>query len=710
LSQAGPRRPAGGGALPHTGPSPIVYALIGATGVALVTIIALVVVLTHPGPAPAGGGGGEPRTVAEAPALRPVEPVAVPVAAPAAAAAAAPLVEPTSLASVPSPSSATSAVDSMEIVRRLKEATVYIKNKIGSKTLSSGTGFVIEAYGDTVIVATNRHVAVLDLSEAPARFVPQGSKPELEAVFRSGQGLQNEEAVPAQILAVDQSGDHSNDLAVLLVKGVKRAPQPINVLAKVEPTEGMTYNAAGFPFGGMLAKVSQDSGKGNPSVSITGGRISALRRDDHGQLLLLQVDGSLQPGNSGGPVLDDKTGKLLGVVVAKLGSVDTIGLIVPADELRKVLAGRVGAVFGTRFQGKQGTADLEVKAEIVDPKGQVQGVSVRIAPAASAGKIDPNGDGTWPPLPNAKDVQLQKDPKLALATGRVQVALSGDGAAARKVLIQAAHKDRKGTLVYAKPREYELPEKGSFGHRGRLARMIKAAQHRSVSMLGPLMDPDKDCTLTKDEENLKIKIEIPGKLHTLSPEITTRKNRRVALHNAPITLTDVEGDFAAVVEVTGEISPGSATPKDRQGHIIPFTVQSAGLILYQDKDNFLRLERAGSVVTDSLTPVHRLIIEAVKEGKQAMHPIYLDVPEKNTLLILVKRKGRVQCLFSPNGGQTVVGFHEFALDLPGKLRVGLTAANVSAKPFTATFENFSVINDATMLDEEFGEMDKPKDK
>ena len=106
----------------------------------------------------------------------------------------------------------------------------------------------------------------------------------------------------------------------------------------------MTYNAAGFPFGGMLGKVSETSSKGNPSVTITGGRIAALRRDDHGQLVLLQVDGSLQPGNSGGPIVDEKTGKLLGVVVAKLGAVDTIGLVVPAEEVRRALAGRVGAL------------------------------------------------------------------------------------------------------------------------------------------------------------------------------------------------------------------------------------------------------------------------------------------------------------------------------------------------------------------------------
>ena len=107
-------------------------------------------------------------------------------------------------------------------------------------------------------------------------------------------------------------------------------PKPINVFARSDTTEGMAYTGAGFPLGGMLGKITES--KGNPSVTITGGRIAALRRDDPGQIALFQVDGSLQPGNSGGPIVEEKTGKFVGVAVAKVGAVDTIGFVVPADK------------------------------------------------------------------------------------------------------------------------------------------------------------------------------------------------------------------------------------------------------------------------------------------------------------------------------------------------------------------------------------------
>ena len=695
------------GMIPHagagSGQSPLIYAALGVGGLAVLLLcVVLVVVLTkgsgepaakvNPSPSVARNDSPSPvieRIAAVAPAETTVTPTAPPETSSAGA-------------------SAPSAMNGAEIVRRLKDATVYIILKLGGKPFATGTGFVIETREGDIVLATNRHVAVPDPVGAPPSLVPKGAKVELEVVFRSGLGRQNEQALPAELIATDSLSDDLNtDLAFLIVKRVTRPPVPVNVFARTEPTEGTSYVGAGFPLVGFINEVAET--KGNQSVTITGGRIAALKRDEYGQISLLQVDGSLHPGNSGGPIVEEKTGNLLGVAVASLtrAGISNVGFIVPAEEVRRCLAGRVGAIEGTRLQGPQGTADLQLKAQIVDPKGLVRDVLVHVAPA-SPGAISPNSDGSWPALPNTKGVELARDPKTPFASGRVQVALSGKGADARKVLVQTAHRDLRGRLVYSKPKEVELPERGPFGRAGKLQLAMRAIQRKSLALLGPLIDPDKDCQLTKDEDRLKIKIDIPGKLHTLSPEITTRKNRKVSLHNAPITMTEVEGDFIVQVQVTGEINPGSATPKDRQGLTLPITDQSAGLILYQDKNNFLRLERAASIIINSLTPVHHLIIEAVKDGKQAMKPIYLNVPEADTLLLLVRRKGRVRCLFSPNRGKSYAVFRELALDLPSKVKVGLTAGNISAKPFSATFDNFALLGDATMIDDELGDSGRPE--
>ena len=91
------------------------------------------------------------------------------------------------------------------LVGSLKDATVYLKVNVAGKTLVTGTGFVIERSGDTVLLATSREVAIPDRSRIPSRYLPPGSKMEIQAVFRSGQGAQREQTLPAEIVAVDSS-------------------------------------------------------------------------------------------------------------------------------------------------------------------------------------------------------------------------------------------------------------------------------------------------------------------------------------------------------------------------------------------------------------------------------------------------------------------------------------------------------------------------
>ena len=76
--------------------------------------------------------------------------------------------------------------------RRIKDATVEVNYKIGGKTVATGTGFVIEVRGDTVLLATNRHVAAPGPDEAGGHPVAALSRPEIEAVFSSGQGQSRE--------------------------------------------------------------------------------------------------------------------------------------------------------------------------------------------------------------------------------------------------------------------------------------------------------------------------------------------------------------------------------------------------------------------------------------------------------------------------------------------------------------------------------------
>ena len=100
------------------------------------------------------------------------------------------------------------------------------------------------------------------------------------------------------------ASDPANDLA-LLATGVR--PGAVAAL-RLTARQGDAVAVYGFPLPGLLAT----------GGNVTFGNITALTgpADDSG---LLQISAPVQPGNSGGPVLDDD-GNVVGVVVAKLNA------------------------------------------------------------------------------------------------------------------------------------------------------------------------------------------------------------------------------------------------------------------------------------------------------------------------------------------------------------------------------------------------------
>ena len=86
----------------------------------------------------------------------------------------------------------------------------------------------------------------------------------------------------ARVVGVDLSEELGRDLAFLEVRVSDHPPTPLDLGSEAEPTEGTRYTGAGFPLGGIVNEPV--GGRGNPSITITRGTVSALRRDDHGQL------------------------------------------------------------------------------------------------------------------------------------------------------------------------------------------------------------------------------------------------------------------------------------------------------------------------------------------------------------------------------------------------------------------------------------------
>ena len=141
----------------------------------------------------------------------------------------------------------------------------------------SGTGFAISAAGHVV---TNAHVV-------------RGCVGDIEG------NLGGEAPVKLRLV----SSDPTNDLALL------QAPSPFKEIATIRDKpvhSGDSVVAIGYPFHGMLTS----------DFTVTTGIVSSLgglRNDTR----FLQISAAVQPGNSGGPLLDTD-GQIVGVVTGKL--------------------------------------------------------------------------------------------------------------------------------------------------------------------------------------------------------------------------------------------------------------------------------------------------------------------------------------------------------------------------------------------------------
>jgi S1-C subfamily serine protease len=201
---------------------------------------------------------------------------------------------------------------SPEIVARCKEATALV---LGKNRAAAGTAFCIDKGGFFV---TNAHV-VSDLGG------------EVSLVLSPGEPA--EKILKGKVVRASATVD----LAILAAEDAKN----LVVLPVAEPkllVETMPVIALGYPFGNSLA----GNDKSFPNVSVNLARITSIRKTG-GVVEAIQFDSQLNPGNSGGPIVD-ADGNVVGVAratvlgVTKIGVVNSgINLAIPASKLTAFL-------------------------------------------------------------------------------------------------------------------------------------------------------------------------------------------------------------------------------------------------------------------------------------------------------------------------------------------------------------------------------------
>ena len=115
-----------------------------------------------------------------------------------------------------------------------------------------------------------------------------------------------------------------------------------------------------------------------------------------------------------------------------------------------------------------------------------------------------------------------------------------------------------------------------------------------------------------------------------------------------------------------------------------------------DIDNYVRFERAATYRPGPNGGLKgEILVENCKAGKPGK-AVSLAVSNKEVPITLRMQRStdlvngteEVICSYSPDGGKTWIKVKQFPVELPGTVKVGISASNASLREFPARFEDF----------------------
>lgn len=417
----------------------------------------------------------------------------------------------------------------IESVKRIKKATAVVKVRVGNN-IARGTGWLLKVNSTSGYLVTNHHV----IRDAPLGKI----FPEVTVVFNSGGDDEKEAAAEVVAMAPE------SDLALLRVNGVPNLPAPIPLSEERVLAETTPVVVFGFPDTGL------DRGN-NPPVTVTRGSISSVRKDK-----IVQLDTNLNPGNSGGPVVNTK-GDVVGVAFARPKGIDGerdpvgIGFAIPVARIDDLTRPRVLDSSMTHKEAREGAADMEVWVKLNDPFETVKTLTIHYAAVNSL-----PSDSSVEQVPTAKSVVL----KVSEQSAKGLVTLRAERAGITSYYYQTA----AANLEVSKPVAIYVNFRGHT-KRGELVALTKTYDARLYHVK---FSPDaKKLLLTKDTTGAELfDLESGWKAATISFH---RKP-------SPNAAFSPDGRYVAISGWNEEWQAGDVTVHDMKTHGVVFRVKGLG--------------------------------------------------------------------------------------------------------------------------------------
>lgn len=212
--------------------------------------------------------------------------------------------------------SAAQPFDSAAITKKIAPAVVLIRGNSDNAEIL-GTGFIISSDGK---IATNLHV-IQSLKSGGVQLA-SGDKFDSFSVL---------------------TFDARKDIAIIKIPGFDLPTVPLGNSNNVQVGEPVL--AAGSPLG--------------LQGSVTTGVVSSVRDDPTGGgLKVLQTDASVNPGNSGGPLVN-RQAEVIGIVTFKIGGSENLNFAIPINYLRGLMEATAASMTLDELRAKvSDTADV----------------------------------------------------------------------------------------------------------------------------------------------------------------------------------------------------------------------------------------------------------------------------------------------------------------------------------------------------------------
>jgi regulation of enolase protein 1 (concanavalin A-like superfamily) len=219
-----------------------------------------------------------------------------------------------------------------------------------------------------------------------------------------------------------------------------------------------------------------------------------------------------------------------------------------------------------------------------------------------------------------------------------------------------------------------------------------AARPNEVPGWGRVLDPWRDCDVSLDLERDRLKIKVPGTPHVLSAEALELPM------NAPRVVCRVRGDFTASVRVVGRLEPG----RSKTTNYDPF--HGAGLIVWHDPSNYLRLERAVGFIKGRHHPY--INYELRQGGRLAVsHGITI---EDRSLFLKLRPEGQVFSAWYSRDGRRWVELASVDASFDERVEVGVVAINSSQRTLSAELERLRIEDPHGSMARDFAGYDSEK--